>query len=134
MRRFMLDYATGYLEGGNDRLAVYRDDSRPRFVAQELRSMISGMPSLTTPLARDSGVICATFRARLLPGTTSFLYWQEAQFGLKPTIRLNHLVIREGSADTVIASKLLYASHYFWTAVELRILTPDPRRGPGSGS
>ena len=40
-------------------------------------------------------------------------------------------MIREGPADTVIASKLLYASHYFWTAMELRILTPDPGRGPG---
>ena len=35
MRRFMLEYATGYLDGGDDRLAVYRDGSRPRFVAQE---------------------------------------------------------------------------------------------------
>jgi hypothetical protein len=26
---------------------------------------------------------------------------------------------------------MLYASHYFWTAVELRVLVPDPARGPG---
>jgi hypothetical protein len=25
----------------------------------------------------------------------------------------------------------LYASHYFWTALELRVLLPDPLRGPG---
>ena len=92
--------------------------------------MISGMPSLTThwPGIRRS---LRDFPRATLPGTTSFLYWQEAQFGLKPTIRLNHVMIREGPADTVIASKLLYASHYFWTAVEMRILTPDPGRGPG---
>ncbi len=130
MRRFMLEYATGYLAGGNDRLAVYRDQSRPRFVAQELHSMIGGMPSLTT---HWTGVrrYLRDFPRATIPGGKSFLYWQEAQFGLKPTIRLNHVVIREGPADTVIASKLLYASHYFWTAVELRILTPDPSRGPG---
>ena len=40
-------------------------------------------------------------------------------------------MIREGPRDTVVASKLLYASHYFWTAVELRILSPDPSRGKG---
>jgi hypothetical protein len=26
---------------------------------------------------------------------------------------------------------MLYASHYFWTGLELRVLVPDPSRGPG---
>jgi hypothetical protein len=26
---------------------------------------------------------------------------------------------------------MLHASHYFWTAIELRTLLPDPSRGPG---
>ena len=26
---------------------------------------------------------------------------------------------------------MLYASHYFWTALELRALVSDPSRGPG---
>ena len=30
-----------------------------------------------------------------------------------------------------MASKMLYASHYFWTALELRVLVPDPSRGQG---
>ena len=32
---------------------------------------------------------------------------------------------------TSIASKLLYASHYFWTALDVRVLVEDPARGPG---
>jgi len=32
---------------------------------------------------------------------------------------------------TVVASKMLYASHYFWTALELRVLLADPARGAG---
>ena len=66
-----------------------------------------------------------------LPDAMSFLYWQEAKFGLKPTIRINHVAIQEGSDVTVVASKMLYASHYFWTGLELRVLFPDPSRGPG---
>jgi len=66
-----------------------------------------------------------------LPDSTSFLYWQEVQFGLKPTLRISHLSIREGPEDTVVATKMLYASHYFWTALELRTLVPDPSRGTG---
>ena len=41
---------------------------------------------------------------------------QETEFGLKATIRINHLTIHEGADSTVGAFKLLYASHYFWTA------------------
>ena len=26
---------------------------------------------------------------------------------------------------------MLYANHYFWTALELRVLAPDPARGAG---
>jgi hypothetical protein len=66
-----------------------------------------------------------------LPGASSFLYWQETVFGLKPTLRISHLTIREGKDQTVVTSKMLYASHYFWTAIELRTLLPDPSRGTG---
>jgi hypothetical protein len=63
--------------------------------------------------------------------TTSFIYWQEAEFGLKPTIRLSHVAIQEGTDATIVASKQLYSSHYFWTALEVRALVPDPSRGAG---
>ena len=66
-----------------------------------------------------------------LADSTDFLYWQETQFGLKPTVRISRLVIQDGPEQTVVASKMLYASHYFWTALELRVLLPDPARGPG---
>lgn len=50
---------------------------------------------------------------------------------LKPTIRISHLTIREIPEDTVVASKMVYASHYFWTGLEVRALVPDPERGAG---
>jgi hypothetical protein len=50
---------------------------------------------------------------------------------LKPTIRINHLAISEEATGTAVVSKMLYASHYFWTAIELRVLVPDPSRGEG---
>src|SRR5262245_19235007 len=50
MRRLALDYVTGYLEGGNARLAVYRDDSQPTFVAEEFRAMVAQMPELAASM------------------------------------------------------------------------------------
>ena len=124
---------TKYLPGGNEQLAVYRDSSCPTFVAQEFREMVDRMPELTTHLPNLHRYLLE-FPNVTLPGATSFVYWQVTEFGLKPTIRISHLTIREGPEDTVVASKMLYASHYFWTGLEIRALVPDPARKTGSGS
>jgi hypothetical protein len=88
------------------------------------------MPELTTYMPKMRGYLL-DYPKVALPESTSFLYWQETVFGLKPTIRISHLTIREGASDTVVTSKMLYASHYFWTGIELRALLPDPPRGQG---
>jgi hypothetical protein len=130
MRRLAFEYVNGYLEGGNERLAVYRDNSRPTFVAAEFRSMVDRMPALTTYMPNLRRYLLEYPRVAL-PDASSFLYWQETDFGLKPTIRINHVTIREAPDTTIVASKMLYATHYFWTALELRVLLPDASRGQG---
>ena len=130
MRQLALEYATGYLHGGNERLAVYRDNSRPTFVAKEFRDMVDQMPELTTHMP-DVRRYLLEYPKATMPDATSFLYWQETQFGLRPTIRINHLIVRQSRDGAVIASKMLYASHYFWTGIELRVLLPDSARGEG---
>jgi hypothetical protein len=130
IRTFALQYVNGYLEGGNARLAVYRDSDRPTFVAKEFASMIDRMPSLTEYLPELQRYLL-DYPKVTLPDADSFLYWQDAKFGLKPTIRVNHLTIAKYLDGVVVVSKMLYASHYFWTAIELRVLLPDPARGNG---
>jgi len=130
MRELALRYVTGYLEGGNERLAVYRDQARPTFVAREFRDMVDRMPELTTYMPGMRQYLLE-FPKATLAGTSSFLYWQQTTFGLKPTTRISHVVIREGPDETTVASKMLYATHYFWTGLELRALVPDGARGPG---
>ena len=129
-RQIALEYVDGYLAGGNARLAAYRDSNRPTFVAHEFEAMVQQMPSLTEFLP-DVKKYLLEFPNATLPDAESFLYWQEAKFGLKPTIRINHLTLAEQPAGSVVVSKMLYASHYFWTALELRVLVPDPARGDG---
>jgi hypothetical protein len=130
MRALALQYVTGYLEGGNSRLATYRDTDRPTFVAQEFAGMIERMPFLATYLP-DLKTYLLEYPKATLPNAESFLYWQEAKFGLKPTIRINHLTVADEQTHVTVVSKMLYASHYFWTAIELRVLVPDPARGQG---
>ena len=129
-RQLALEYVNGYLEGGDARLAVYRDSAQSTFVAGEFKSMVDRMPWLSE-LLPDLKQYLVGFPVATLPNSQSFLYWQEAKFGLKPTIRINHVVINQLATHVAVASKMIYASHYFWTALELRVLIPDPARGPG---
>lgn len=92
--------------------------------------MVDKMPELTVYMPEVRRYLLE-YPKVTMPGFRSFLYWQETEFGLKPIIRINHVAVREGSDGTVVASKMLYASHYFWTGLELRALLPDSGRGPG---
>ena len=130
IRKLALEYVNGYLEGGNSRLAQYRDAERSTFVAQEFEAMVNRMPPLTNYLTGLKTYLL-DYPKVTLPNADSFLYWQKAQFGLKPTVRINHLTIRDEQTHTTVVSKMLYASHYFWTALELRVLVADPARGEG---
>jgi hypothetical protein len=129
-RQVAFDYSTEYLKGGNAELAVYRDAERPTFVAKEFEELVDQLPALNEfmpPIRR----YLLDFPQATLPGSESFLYWQDATFGLKPTIRINHLVMARDRDGAIVASKMLYATHYFWTALELRVLVRDPARGDG---
>ena len=72
-----------------------------------------------------------------LEGARDFLYWSMNEFGLKPLFRINHVVIyplAEGhNAEVAIASKMLYARHYFHTALELRVLVRDSDNPTNAG-
>jgi hypothetical protein len=130
MRQTALEYVRGYLQGGNAQLPVYRDTTVPTDVSAQFKSMVDRMPELTTFMPRMHGYLLGYPRVTLAD-SSSFLYWQLTEFGLKPTIRISHLTIRRGPEDTVVTSKMLYATHYFWTAIEVRALLPDPARGAG---
>ena len=77
-KRLALDYVNGYLEGGNARLATYRDSSRPTFVGDEFKSMVDRMPALTDYLPELKRYLLEYPKATL-PTAESFLYWQEAR-------------------------------------------------------
>lgn len=129
MRRWLYEYVTGYIEGGNDRLAVYRDISTPIPVAGEFKTLLDNSTSLSTYPELKRYLL--EYPKATLPGLSTFFYWQEASFGLKRTIHLSHVAIVERPQETVVMSKMLYATHYFWSALDLRVLVPDPARGTG---
>ena len=73
VQQLALGYVTSYLEGGNERLAVYRDQSRPTFVAQEFRLMVDKMPELTVYMPEVRRYLLE-YPKVTMPGFRSFLY------------------------------------------------------------
>lgn len=128
MRRVAFDHTRAYLAGGNEQLAVYRDKSEPLSLSAEFKVLLDEMPQVPSFSPEVRRYMLDYPRARL-SGATSFLYWQETEFGLKRTIRVSHLTIRESPADVMVMSKMIYSNHYFRSALELRWLLPDPVRG-----
>jgi hypothetical protein len=130
-RQMALDYVNAYRRGGNDELAVYRDSKHPQFIAREFTEMIQRLQDLEDPLPALARYLVDYPRGARPPGTEDFFYWSLAEFGLKPVVRINHVVIVPGDPASrtrhVIATKQLYASHYFHTALELRALVNDDR-------
>jgi hypothetical protein len=129
-RQIAFDYVISYERGGNPELAVYRDKHKPIRVEGEFKQIVDEM----SPLLRNQPSLrqyLLEYPDAPLSNGTSFMYWQQLQFGLKPTIRINQVVISEEADMTAIASKLLYANHYFRAALDLELLIPDKSRGPG---
>ena len=132
MRKMVVEYIRRYRTGGNASLAVYEDGGRPVSIAGEFADMVRRSSGLSA-MPEVSAYLLQYPRARPA-GARDFFYWSLAQFGLKPLLRLNHVVIhpaRPGSGlQYAITTKQLYASHYFNTALEVRMLVDDAER-PG---
>lgn len=128
LRERILEYATAYQKGGDASLAVYRNKSKPRYVAKEFAALLEKSPYLLQYRPKLNAYLL-DYPKGTLAGASDFLYWDIINFGPKPTFRLIHVTIdppEEGTnVATIISSKQLYYSHYFNTGLELYTLIPD---------
>lgn len=128
-RQTALEYLEAYRAGGNQALAVYTDRTRPLLVAQEFADMVTRTSQLPDALPELAAFLLGHPATARPAETEDFYYWSEADFGLKPVFRINFVVIHRPPAAVrtryAIATKQLYANHYFHTALELRVLVDD---------
>jgi hypothetical protein len=127
IREMWIRYLKEYQEKGNAALAAYHDTDKIFHVEQGQGELLAKSPFLTRYLPELSGYLTGYPKAAL-PNGEDFFYWQVADFGLKPVHRITHVAIqraesKEGEAYA-IASKMLWASHYFRSALEFRVLVP----------
>ena len=134
-REMILELVRAYQAEGNAALGSYVDGDRPLLVAEQFRALLDSRDPLPAPVPALLAYLDDYPHGRPA-GAEDFFYWTVVDFGLKPTIRVNHVTIYPLAAGSpsgiayAIAIKQLYASHYFHTTLELRFLV-DHARGSG---
>jgi hypothetical protein len=132
MRGFVLDLVRRYQASGNAALGIYDDREDAIVASREFRALVASEHPLPLPVPELMAFLNDYPRNRP-QGVDDFFYWSVVDFGLKPTLRVSHVMVytlaaRPSGVSHVIAIKQLYASHYFHTSLELRFLVDDERR------
>lgn len=127
IRNLWLEGLVGYQSKGNSVLSAYHDSEKIARVQDGLNSMVKNLPVLQKFVPEMANYL-VQFPQGKPPETEEFYYWQLADFGLKPVHRVTHVMMQKKQAQHgegyLIASKMLYASHYFRSALEFRFLVP----------
>ena len=130
-RQMALQALLNYTNGGNTALGVYRDKNHPAAVAETFETLITRLSALPVYLPEVNEYLLEYPKAKSDKVQAGF-YWEEVNFGLKPTFRIIQRVVYRGASPSgpayAIAEKQLYASHYFESALDLTVCVRDAQR------
>ena len=132
-RQMALQALLNYMNGGNTALGVYRDKNHPAAVAETFETLITRLSALPVYLPELNEYLLEYPKGKSEKVQAGF-YWEEVNFGLKPTFRIVQKVVYRGTTPGnpvyALAEKQLYASHYFEAALDLTVCVRDAQR-PG---
>lgn len=116
VQQAFLDYVKSYLATGNNALVEYHDKKKIIRLEDEFRSLLKQSPYLFEYVPEFQEYL-DKFPNSQLPNVENFMYWSVEKFGLKPVVSITHVAIYKKKQGTktyiLIASKQIYASHYF---------------------
>jgi hypothetical protein len=136
IRDILAEYVVRYMQVGNSALIEYDDKERPVRLRDEFKGILAASRWLRE-LAPELYEYLLQFPEREPPAAENFLYWSKEKFGLKPVVSVTHVTtyrkVLDGRRWYFIASKQIYASHYFEASLGLTVLIDDPRGSESPG-
>ena len=99
LRKAALQFLLAYQRDGNQVFGVYNDKHQPVEVAQQLAYMVSYYKALPEHLPEFYQYLLSYPNARPANVEDTF-YWARVKFGLKPTLRIVHVVTMRGGGPT----------------------------------
>jgi hypothetical protein len=120
MREMLLERVQAYLKGGDATLGEYNDKSYALSLPDEFRSLLAPTQYMYQYLPEFQKYL-QNFPDSRPNGAESFIYWSKDKFGLKPVVSVTHVTIYKKPGDTgvAIASKGIYADHYYEASLGL---------------
>jgi hypothetical protein len=121
-RQVLLEHVQNYLKAGNHALGEYNDKSYPLNLADEFRTLLQPAAYMYGYQPKFQHYL-ENFPHGRPPDSEDFVYWSKEKFGLKPVVSMTHIAIYKRPApdgiDYLIASKGIYATHYFEASLGL---------------
>lgn len=134
-RRRLVEYVTGYRSRGDSALVVY-DDHGGVHTSDVLSGLLANSPYVYQEFPSLEGYLSG-YPGAPLDGAREVIFWAvDSTADLRPILSVNHLVLYqppENPHATVMATKQIYANHYFEGAFDLTVLLDREPGAPGPG-
>jgi hypothetical protein len=136
LQKAAVERIAAYQRQGNAVLGAYNDKRNPTNVAEQFKYMLSYSKALPKYLPDFYNYLLSYPNGKSEHVEDAF-YWDNVKFGLKPTLRVVHVLTLRGTIpgepDYTIAEKQLYSSHYFQTALDLTFCVRDSSESSRKG-
>ena len=123
-KQMLLDYVRDYRARGDAALLEYNDKRNKVSLANEQRALAAAAGYINGVLADPKSDLQLVEDA---------IVWSKIKFGLKPVFAINHIQIfkrdRDAGPQVLIASKQIYANHYFNASHALTAFVRVPDHG-----
>lgn len=127
LRLMLLDYVREYQARGDSALIEYHDKQTAVRLADEQRDL---MAALSHDVLNEIPQYLKGSPNAELRLIEQALVWSKIKFGLKPVIAINHITIYQREQNSgpqiLIASKQIYANHYFDSSLALTAFLTMP--------
>jgi hypothetical protein len=127
MRRILGDYVTHYLKSGSPAAMEYADSADRLSLADEFTGLVAA-DTTTWPRVPELRRHLLQFPSARA-GSRDLVYWSKEQVHQRPVISVTHMAIVPGDAESpvqyAIASRQIYAMHYFDASLGITLLVPE---------
>jgi hypothetical protein len=135
LKGMLLDYVRDYLTRGDMALIEYNDKARIVRLAEEQRALKAASSYIYDVLTNFPQYVRGFPKPKLVD-VQNTIVWSKVKFGLKPVIAINHITIykneKEAGPQILIASRQIYANHYFDSSLALTAFISLPGASPAS--
>lgn len=129
LKLMLLDYVHDYLARGDEALIEYNDKAKTVRLAEEQNALRASSSYIYDGLPKFSQYL-KRYPEPKLANVENAVVWSKMKFGLKPVIAINHITIykndTEAGPQVLIASKQIYANHYFDSSLALTAFVKLP--------